>query len=219
MFSAPVTLCDDPEDSGRNTGAELEELIWQRLEDEQEGLSHVEIVSDEECSDVSISNKGPKLPLSNLVQYSSSEEDSACPGPSRLPSVVCHKSSTEQHLIENTTSTLIFPEPVTPVSPAIPPPEHEGELKYISKYLIQYVPVKPQKVSAAGKRAPGARMLTSDECVQILKEQKEKKELEEKAKRKAEREQKKKESEEAAKEKAEKRKEAARKKAEEKERA
>ena len=58
------------------------------------------------------------------------------------------------------------------MTPAVPPPKHEGELKYISKYLIQYVPVKPQKMSAAGKRAPGARVLTSDECVQILKERK-----------------------------------------------
>ena len=149
-------------------------MIQQRLEDDQEGLSHVEIVSDEECSDVSISNKGP-LPSSSLVQYSSSEEDSACLGSSLLPSVVCHKPSTEQHLIENTTNTLILPEPVTPVSPAVPPPEHEGELKYISKYLIQYVPVKPQKVSAAGKCVPGARVLISDECVQILQEREEKK--------------------------------------------
>ena len=100
-----ITLCDDPGESERNAEAELEELIQQRLEDDQEGLSHVEIVSDEECSDISISNKGPKLPSSSLVQYSSSDEDSACPGPSRLPSVVSHKqssASTEQHLIENT---------------------------------------------------------------------------------------------------------------------
>ena len=134
---------------------------------------------------------------------------------------VCHhKPSIEQHLIENITSTSILPESVTLVLPAVPPPKHEGELKYISKYLIQYVPVKPQTVSAAGKCAPGARVLTSDECVQILKEREEKKkrELEEKAKRKTEREQKKKEREEVAKEKAEKRKEVIRKKIEEKER-
>ena len=67
----------------------------------------------------------------------------------------------------------------------------------------------------------GARVLTSDKWVQILKEREEKKqkELEEKSKRKAEREQKKKDREEAAKEKAEKKKEAIRKKAEEKQRA
>ena len=35
---------------------------------------------------------------------------------------------------------------------------------------IQYVPIKPQKVSAAGKCALGARTLTSDECVHILAE-------------------------------------------------
>ena len=48
------------------------------------------------------------------------------------------------------------------------------------------------KTSAAGKHAPGARVLTSDECTQILveREEKKKKELEEKAQRKAERERK-----------------------------
>ena len=45
---------------------------------------------------------------------------------------------------------------------------NEGELNYVSKYLIQYIPVKPQKVSAAGKHTPGARVLTSDKCVKIL---------------------------------------------------
>ena len=59
------------------------------------------------------------------------------------------------------------------LSPAVPPPEHEGEL--MSKYLIQYVSAKPQKVSAAGKRAPDARVLISEECVQILKGREEKK--------------------------------------------
>ena len=28
------------------------------------------------------------------------------------------------------------------VTPSVPPPEREGELNCISKYLIQYVPVK-----------------------------------------------------------------------------
>ena len=50
---------------------------------------------------------------------------------------------------------------VTTSVPMIEPPEHEGELNYISKYLIQYVPVK--KVQKASKRATGARVLTSDE--------------------------------------------------------
>ena len=46
---------------------------------------------------------------------SSVAESPLCPGPSQLPSVV---------------------------TPSVSPPEHEGELNYISKYLIQYVPVK-----------------------------------------------------------------------------
>ena len=83
--------------------------------------------------------------------------------------------------------------------PMIEPPEHEGELNFISKYLIQYVPVK--KVQRASKRATGATVLTSDECAKSIFEQDEKKrkEKEEKEARKVEREQKKKEQEEAAK--------------------
>jgi len=99
------------------------------------------------------------------------------------------------------------------------PPEHEGELKYISKYLVQYVPVKPKKPSTAS-RVTGARILTSEECAQLIfeREEKKKKEKEEKEARKAAREQKKKEKEEAARKKAElaeKRKENAAKKKEE----
>ena len=53
-------------------------------------------------------------------------------------------------------------------------PEHEGELNYISKYLIQYVPTK-KKVDT-GKRATGATVLTSDECAKIILKKEEKKE-------------------------------------------
>ena len=100
----------------------------------------------------------------------------------------------------------------------VTPPEHEGELNYISKYLIQYVPTK-KKVDT-GKRATGARVLTSDECTKIIleKEEKKRKEQAEKEARKVERELKRKEKEEAAKKKAEqiaKRKEEATKKKEE----
>ena len=85
----------------------------------------------------------------------------------------------------------------------VAPPEHEGELNYISKYLIQYVPAK-KKVDT-GKRATGARVLTSDECAKIIfeKEDRKRKEQEEKEARKVERELKKKEKEEIAKKKAE----------------
>lgn len=103
-------------------------------------------------------------------------------------------------------------------APGINPPDHEGELTFISKYLIQYVPTKPKKAPAA--RATGARILTSEECSKMIfeREEKKRKEREEKEQRKAVREQKKKERDEAAKlraEKSEKRKqEAARKKEE-----
>ena len=32
--------------------------------------------------------------------------------------------------------------------PDVIPPDHEGKLTYISKYLIQYVPIKPKKAPA-----------------------------------------------------------------------
>ena len=83
--------------------------------------------------------------------------------------------------------------------PGVAPPDHEGELTYISKYFIQYVPTKPKKAPAA--RATGARILTSEECSKMIfeHEEKKRKEHEEKEQRKAAREQKKKERNEAAK--------------------
>jgi len=88
--------------------------------------------------------------------------------------------------------------------PVVEPPDHEGNLNYISKYLVQYVPLKKAPNSAT-KHATGARVLTSEECSKYIFEQEEKKrkEKEEKEARKAERERKKKEREEAAKKKAE----------------
>ena len=97
-----------------------------------------------------------------------------------------------------------LPSSAATIKPAVEPPDHEGQLNYISKYLVQYVPVKKAPNSAA-KRATGARVLTSEECSKYIFEQEEKKrkEKEEKEVRKAERERKKKEKEEAAKKKAE----------------
>ena len=125
----------------------------------------------------------------------STTKDDACPGPSRV-------LSSTISAVQN-----------------IPPPEHEGELNYISKYLVQYIPAK--KAPPTGQRATtGARVLTSEECAQLIfeREEKKKKLHEEKEARKAERELKKREREEAAKKKAEqtaKRKEEAAKKKEE----
>ena len=140
--------------------------------------------------------------------------ESSCPGPSHLPSYVSpFTTSTPQP--QPVVTAALAPSNVTS---AVPVPEHEGALRYISKYLVQYVPVKQSKVSGMGKRAAGARVLTSDECAQILaeREEKKRKEQEEKEKRKSEREQKKKEREEAARRKAEKKKEADRLRAESK---
>jgi len=95
-------------------------------------------------------------------------------------------------------------------------PQHEGSLKYINKYLVQYVPVKQKKPSSSS-RVTGARILTSEECAQIIFEHEEKKRNEKEARRVA-REQRKKEKEEPARKKvelAEKRKEEVAKKREE----
>ena len=112
----------------------------------------------------------------------------------------------------------------TPISKTISPastlsststPGSSGELRYISKYLVQYVST-PKTTQPVAKRVSGARVLTSAQCAAILEEREEKKrkEQEQKERRKEEREQKKKEREENLKRKAE---EKAR-KAEEKER-
>ena len=76
--------------------------------------------------------------------------------------------------------------------------ERRGELKYILKYLVQFVlDAKPEKKEQT-VRISGARVLTSDKCASILKEceEKKQKEKEEKEKRRSLREQKKKEREE-----------------------
>ena len=82
----------------------------------------------------------------------------------------------------------------------------KGELKYISKYLVQYVPSttpKP-KESSSSKRVSGARILTSAQCLNMIQEREDKKKkLLEKELRKLEREQKRAEKEAAAKKRAE----------------
>ena len=58
----------------------------------------------------------------------------------------------------------------------IPPPEHEGELNYVSKYLVEYIPAK--KASPTGQRATTStslRVLTIEKCAQLIFECEEKK--------------------------------------------
>ena len=76
--------------------------------------------------------------------------------------------------------------------------ENGGELRYISNYLVQFVPNAKPENKEKPVRISGARVLTSDTCASLLKEHEEKKqkEKEEKEKRKLLREQKKKEKEE-----------------------
>ena len=68
--------------------------------------------------------------------------------------------------------------------------DQSHNLRYISKYLVQFVPdAKPQKTETS-VRISGARVLTSEKCVSILKEHEEKRKQqeEEKEKKKIERE-------------------------------
>ena len=61
-----------------------------------------------------------------------------------------------------------------------------GELRYISKYLVQFVPdTKPQKKEEV-VRISGARVSTSDKCASILREHEEKKQKEKEGKGKKE---------------------------------
>ena len=82
--------------------------------------------------------------------------------------------------------------------------EDRGELRYISKYLAQFVSDTRSQKKEQTVRISGARVLTGDKCAEILKEHEEKKqkEKEEKEKRKLLREQKKKKEEELKKKKA-----------------
>jgi len=49
-----------------------------------------------------------------------------------------------------------------------------NKLRYISKYLVQFFPDAKPQTSEASVRISGARVLTSDKCVTILKECEEK---------------------------------------------
>ena len=94
----------------------------------------------------------------------------------------------------NTQPSNVLPNDTTVNSKAV---EDEGELQYISKYLV------PDTRSQKKEQTVRVRVLTNDKCAEILKEheQKKQKEKEEKEKRKLLREQKKKEKEEELKKK------------------
>ena len=132
------------------------------------------------------STSSPGMSAANIKSLAhNSTPQSDCPSVHTTASVTTTPSSTSSG---------------TPSSPT-------GELKYISKYLIQYIPSTTPKIkeSSASKRVSGARILTSAQCLNMIQEREEKKKklLEEKEKRKIEREQKKVEREAAAKKKAE----------------
>ena len=124
-----------------------------------ESVSLLELVSDSNSSETLGLERSAVEPVAALYMEGTStatSTDDVCPGPSCLPSNAA-------------TSTT-----------RVEAPDHEGELNYISKYLIQYVPVK--KTHKASKRATGARVLTNDECSKCIFEQEEKKKKREKTK-------------------------------------
>ena len=78
--------------------------------------------------------------------------------------------------------------------PVVEPPDHEGKLNYISKYLVQYAPLKKAPNSAT-KFATDARVLTSEDAQSIFlnKKRREKKRRKKNLERLRERERDKKE--------------------------
>ena len=92
----------------------------------------------------------------------------------------------------NARPSNVLPNDTTVNSKAV---EDEGELQYISKYLV------PDIRSQKKEQTVRARVPTGDKCAEILKEHEQKKQKEEKEKRKLLREQKKKEKEEELKKK------------------
>ena len=72
--------------------------------------------------------------------------------------------------------------------------EPRNKLRYISKHLVQFVPDAKSKNTETAVRILGAKVLTSDKCIAILKEREEKRKQldEEKERKKTEREQKRK---------------------------
>ena len=80
----------------------------------------------------------------------------------------------------NARPSNVLPNDTTINSKAV---EDEGELQYISKYLVQFVPdTKSQKKEQTVR----ARVLTGDKCAEILKERKQKKQKEKEEKEKKE---------------------------------
>jgi len=75
-----------------------------------------------------------------------------------------------------------------------------NKLRYISKYLVQFVPDAKPQTSETPVRISGARVLTGDKCIAILKEREEKRK-QDKERKKAEREQRKMAKEEGQKKK------------------
>lgn len=164
------------------------------------------------------------LPLTSMAApqagTASCDSSTPSPGPAVNGSPLTSKSMPVSNSSLTSASTPIE-SPLTSVSTschgaaATPQSSHTPAYPttYISKYLVQYIPVSVPKPNAPVKRVSGARVLTSAKCAAILEEREEKKrkEKEEREKRKLEREKKKLEKEKVAKEKAE---ESARKSAE-----
>lgn len=111
-----------------------------------------------------------KTPTPNLCN---STPQSTCPHVLTPGSVTTTPSSTSSGTPSSTNQ-----------SPTSDGGQLTGELKYISKYLVQYIPsITPKtKESSASKRVFGARILTSAQCLNMIqwRGEKKKKLLEEK---------------------------------------
>jgi len=121
----------------------------QEVVNNQGDLEQVEIINDEAA-----------MELANLVDQSESacgagssrEQSTSNPSSSSTIEVSNENPSNAEQGVTNLSGNT------TPRTVAVPTPEYEGELRYISPYLIQYVPVKAKKASTTGKHAPGARV-------------------------------------------------------------
>ena len=107
--------------------------------DDQGDLTQVEIINDEHINTTEPANYGESSTLVKTVE--SNLHQNLIPSTvDAMPTVVKNYSAdNEKDKSIPTTSTSCT---LTPHTSA---PEHEGELKYISPYLIQYVHVKGKK--------------------------------------------------------------------------
>ena len=135
--------------------------------DDQGDLTRVEIINDKHINTTEnlliVENYQEKSTLMKTVESNLHQN--------LIPSTLDAMPTVVEHYLADNEKDKSIPTASTSctLTPHTSAPEHEGELKYISPYLIQYVPVKRvKKIAAAGKYVHGAWVLTSDKCVHIF---------------------------------------------------